>query len=1122
MDPPWAGDPSFGGALPVAHLAGILDDVDMAIVVRERWYDMLVDELTQLRIQRNRTVPLISHLVDDILVQIFTLLVNDSWDTRKEQLKITHICRHWRSLALSVPNLWRIIRTGLHRECTATFIERSKDQPLSIRMCEPDEDLEAGFFRLLEKAPDRLQHLHLFVRRSLMLAVHEDTYGDVLDHEAGSASILTTVDLTYTSADPDDRTELPSYFWFLSRDTSLPKLEILRLAKFPHFTTEELLRPTLTELDIDSSDCVSVEEWRLLLKTLPVLESLSLGATEERSRLDVSAPEMVRMERLRSVCLHRGYDGLGSSLGCAQLLDLLLIPSHVIISLSAESCRDSDHAQFVFDVLGSKKDGSRCIGEPQPLTGLRLEVGGNIYLWSHTKPDYNQSHTRQSYADSISDHAIHIRSHYDDDTVQQTITNSKLPLTNIEVICIEGITLLPGYLSCFTHLRELHCHHHGHRALLKTLASLAPGDLPHLRSLTLERPKWHSHPSGCKLRPFGGRPLSVAIDKLLASRHQFLLCMSEARSMDPPSDEPSPGDELSLIHLAENDLDTAIADRERWYRRLGDELIRLRTHRNSIASPISRIPDDILAEIFTLSVVNLWDSHKYRIWVAHICSHWRRVALSLPGIWNVIRVNQHLDCTATFIERSNNLPLSIHDDMGSTGGDLRPGFFRLLTDVSDRLQHLQLSVGRSLMIALHEFPYRLDEDDEPDEAPILETVDLTYTTVDLTYTTQTDEDEAEPPAYFWFLSSDTSLPNLKALRLSGFPSFITYTLLRPTLTELEVDPNECLAVVQWLQVIRVLPNLERLTLGEINPEDGPLAAVPAPHMVRMERLRELLLHRGAEGDGSALGCAQLLNRLLIPSDCMIGVPWPHENVRQGQFLLDVLGSKKDGTACIGDPQPLTALGLRQSEVLLWSRTRPVCIPSYITQYRAHYSGNRERNHVIHIKPCSIQEIIQVIIAGSNLPLRNIELLCLEDIIPPLQFLSCFTHLRELHCHHSSPQSLLQMIASLASDNLPHLRSLMLDHPKWHVHPAACEVQPLGGEPLGAALDDFLASRRAHGLPLEELNLHHIQSFDHVQDAPWLQHVSREVPRLTWTHCPGRDPHICFQGSSCPMCDGSQE
>lgn len=88
-------------------------------------------------------------------------------------------------------------------------------------------------------------------------------------------------------------------------------------------------------------------------------------------------------------------------------------------------------------------------------------------------------------------------------------------------------------------------------------------------------------------------------------------------------------------------------------------------------SPIDTLPNEILTAIFLesqqLSRLNGVDDNPIaEVTISHVCSHWRRLAMLAPSLWNVFRFDGAvapqipLDRLHTYLERSQTHPLDIY------------------------------------------------------------------------------------------------------------------------------------------------------------------------------------------------------------------------------------------------------------------------------------------------------------------------------------------------------------------------------------------------------------------------------------------------------------------------------
>ena len=265
----------------------------------------------------------------------------------------------------------------------------------------------------------------------------------------------------------------------------------------------------------------------------------------------------------------------------------------------------------------------------------------------------------------------------------------------------------------------------------------------------------------------------------------------------------------------EHAIDAAIATRELLTRRFADELLQLRRRRNGTISTICRLPEEILTEIFTLLVHEARHTSNYGcadlswIWLTHVCSRWRTIMRSLPKLWTIIYTTNDRECIDAFLTRSRRSPLSVISRKPECMEDLAFPFLVMLLPVTDRIQHIKLSVRYRIMLDLLSLSHTrvplLD-------ASILETWrldDLLLETLELSYMPTNSEEEwrlldesPEALEQFWPLSeAETRMPKLRTLCLTGFPLALANNLARPSLTKLRVRAPAPFDILAWETIL---------------------------------------------------------------------------------------------------------------------------------------------------------------------------------------------------------------------------------------------------------------------------------------------------------------------------------
>lgn len=252
------------------------------------------------------------------------------------------------------------------------------------------------------------------------------------------------------------------------------------------------------------------------------------------------------------------------------------------------------------------------------------------------------------------------------------------------------------------------------------------------------------------------------------------------------------------------------------------------------ALPISRLPNEIFSGIFLHHVRSnlrafflVHDAHSHEdavpspyMWLrlAHVCSHWRSIALASPRLWTHVDAVLE-DRTEAFIERCRSLPLVILPAGRCSSKALHMLFANIhrvcMLDFSSALRtgHCQSLIGACTSI-----------------------------------------------------SPTATLSNLTAVKMRDVPFQYVKPFLRPHLTRLALE-NVPATVRAWRVVLATLPALEQLELHlcALGSEQHGTSADPSrlqDNLVVLPRLQKLRL-TGA--DGGYCGHAQLLKCLAFPS-----------------------------------------------------------------------------------------------------------------------------------------------------------------------------------------------------------------------------------------------------------------
>lgn len=308
-----------------------------------------------------------SRIPPEILCKIFLLVQshskrNDEGEEDLRWIRVTHVCRYWRTTALDCLALWSNL-SFVNPKFTEVMLERSKDAPLSI---ECGWKGQARFQDVLHKAFSRTKQLRSVSITSLGQADRLDL-AELLPVLSGPAPLLEDVRL-FVMGD-DAAAVLPSRFL----DKTAPNLKSVRLYNISVGDWNNLpLRSTLTRLHlenhIDARSNINPPRnsaepsWTQLvaaLQDMSVLEDLSLNGFLPTNQLDaLIAPRygssvVATLGKLRVLKL--------SSFGSAieHFITLFRFPNATEVTIGFKGAQDESRIGHILQQLAHSW-GGRC------------------------------------------------------------------------------------------------------------------------------------------------------------------------------------------------------------------------------------------------------------------------------------------------------------------------------------------------------------------------------------------------------------------------------------------------------------------------------------------------------------------------------------------------------------------------------------------------------------------------------------------------------------------------------------------------------------------------------------------------------------------------------------------
>ncbi|KAF8169503.1 hypothetical protein BJ912DRAFT_933810 [Pholiota molesta] len=267
----------------------------------------------------------------------------------------------------------------------------------------------------------------------------------------------------------------------------------------------------------------------------------------------------------------------------------------------------------------------------------------------------------------------------------------------------------------------------------------------------------------------------------------------------------------------------------------------LKSQQNTFA-PISRLPTEILCEIFSL--MKIIEPHGvYRVggkpplqWfkVTWISRHWRNVAIGSPSLW-IDPPLGHLPCVEQMLVRSKNSGLLLDACLAyNLRSFIDPGVKIDLASEDSSFPGLKLALQHSQRVEQLSLDIDLEQWQEvqkvlPKVAPRLECLRLTCCNVPAKLNAFASRE----------ILSDT--PKLRRLELTGFElNWNTHSHLLHALTHLELDHFSLKFQMTWRQfsdALKQMPDLQVLCLSNALPlEQGTPVSWTSTYLASLQKL----------------------------------------------------------------------------------------------------------------------------------------------------------------------------------------------------------------------------------------------------------------------------------------------
>ncbi|KAJ6522278.1 hypothetical protein B0H19DRAFT_1008972 [Mycena capillaripes] len=279
-------------------------------------------------------------------------------------------------------------------------------------------------------------------------------------------------------------------------------------------------------------------------------------------------------------------------------------------------------------------------------------------------------------------------------------------------------------------------------------------------------------------------------------------------------------------------------------RRLQDSLDEMGAKRDSVQNCIvshlalvsgaRRLPHDILGEIFMACLPQIayssMSSAEPPQLLSHICSEWRRLAISMPRLWTSLHIEDRSrriiapnEKVTEWLTRSRSLPLSISIySVASSNSVLQP-----LIECSHRWEHIRFDIPSAHIAQLEQL--------SPDDVPLLTTAVIREIP---------DNSNSLP-----FICA----PSIQAFSLRSIPSELQALGWLGAFSRLSLGD---ISLAQALAALGQCPNLENCTLKLLDREGVSATSNPI-HLRRLERLCVV--------DGNLNQTTHLFHHIVLPN-----------------------------------------------------------------------------------------------------------------------------------------------------------------------------------------------------------------------------------------------------------------
>jgi hypothetical protein len=445
-----------------------------AISTVDKGIDAARQFVRSLLTRRNALVP-ISLLPPEILARIFHLLVLEepplSGGRSLGWIRVTHVCRHWRQVALDDSSLWaKFWGIPTNTKWIPEMLARAKNAPLDIEFNASTRSCSEALLMI----PPHLSHTGQ-LRFHCHSALHPDGVREIYSWDAPALEIF---ELTVIGYSPITFPALGGNMLFNGHSPRLRTFSLSRVI----IPWSLIPRGQLTQLKIAYPNEVFNSPGDLgqlidLLVNCPALEILALDFCLPSQLTEFPHGRTIHLSHLSRLRLS------GSASRIMNMLEMLKLPSSTTFHLDCIpkiTSIHNDEEGFLLAVIAARFQNTSPVVFKSLTVTIRCHVTSSLNITVSTFPSTLQNRQTQTFEGDIVDNAELVLSfvrlfkpgHYTD---LLQLACKMLPISNLESIFMSATSIIDinwvELFSCCTNITTMQVIGHGTSSLVRALTA---------------------------------------------------------------------------------------------------------------------------------------------------------------------------------------------------------------------------------------------------------------------------------------------------------------------------------------------------------------------------------------------------------------------------------------------------------------------------------------------------------------------------------------------------------------------------------------------------------------------------------------------------------------------------